>query len=118
MRCVPDTGTTPLPIVPGLSDDFFQTDGQMTKREVRAATLARLAPYPGALLWDIGAGSGSVAIEWMRAAHAARAVAFERERARGARIAQNAAALGTPGLAVVEGEAPATLAGQPTPDAI
>lgn len=106
------------PLVPGLPDDAFLHDGQITKREVRAATLARLAPIPGERLWDIGAGSGSVAIEWLRAQPGTRAVAVERVPERAARIRQNALRLGTPELAVVEGSAPDMLDGLPEPDAI
>ncbi|WP_395103621.1 precorrin-6Y C5,15-methyltransferase (decarboxylating) subunit CbiT [Actinomadura sp. SCN-SB] len=104
--------------VPGLPDDAYDHDGQLTKREVRAVTLARLAPAPGELLWDVGAGAGSVAIEWMRAAPSCRAVAIESRADRAARAAANAAALGVPGLQVVTGEAPGALAGLDTPDAI
>jgi len=107
-----------LPRLAGLPDDVFEHDGQLTKRAVRAAALAALAPLPAALLWDVGAGAGSVAIEWMRAGRGARAIAVERERARCARIAANAAALGVPGLEVVEGAAPAALAGLAAPDAV
>ena len=107
-----------LSLVPGRADDLFESDGQITKSDVRAVTLARLAPHPGETLWDIGAGSGSVAIEWMLAAPANRAVAFERDLVRSARIRRNAAALGVPGLVVIEGEAPEALAGLPPPDAI
>jgi precorrin-6Y C5,15-methyltransferase (decarboxylating) len=103
---------------PGLPDDFFEHDGQITKREVRAVTLSSLAPRPGERLWDVGAGSGSVAIEWMLAHPALRAIAIESEPARAERIARNAASLGVPGLEIVEGRAPAALAGLPTPDAI
>ena len=60
--------------MPGLPDDAYETDGQLTKRHVRAITLAALAPAPGALLWDVGAGSGSIAIEWLRAERTARAI--------------------------------------------
>jgi precorrin-6Y C5,15-methyltransferase (decarboxylating) len=116
--CVTSPDAPLLPPVPGLPDDAFVHDGQLTKREARAATLAKLAPYPGALLWDVGAGCGSIAIEWMRAARDARAIAFERDNARVAMIAENALRLGTPGLEVITGDAPAALAGQPTPDAI
>lgn len=116
--CVADQSAPLLPPVPGLPDEAFVSDGQLTKREVRAATLARLAPYPGALLWDVGAGCGSVAIEWMRAARDAAAIAFEREGERLQMIAVNAAALGTPGLRIENGEAPGSLAGMPAPDAI
>ena len=94
---------------PGLPDDAYEHDGQITKRAVRAVTLAALVPVPGRLLWDIGAGSGSVAIEWLRAAPGARAVAIERDADRAQRIARNAHALGVPALRVVEGEAPAVL---------
>jgi precorrin-6Y C5,15-methyltransferase (decarboxylating) len=102
----------------GLADDLFAHDGQITKREVRAVTLSSLAPRRGELLWDIGAGAGSVAIEWMLADPSMRAVAIERHPERIARIRRNAAALGVPGLEIVEGEAPAALAGSAPPDAI
>jgi len=111
-------GTTPLPRVPGLPDEAFRHDGRMTKREQRAVTLAALAPMPGQLLWDVGAGCGSVAVEWMRAAPRTEAVAVERKKARIAMIAENAEALGTPLLRIVEGEAPAALAGLSAPDAV
>ena len=105
--------------VPGLPDDAFAHDGQLTKRVQRAAALAALSPFPGQLLWDVGAGCGSVAIEWMRAAPGAGAIAIERHAARGALIERNAERLGTPGLRVVEGEAPAILAGlDAPPDAV
>ena len=107
-----------LPRTPGLPDDAFRHDGQLTKREVRAATLAALAPVPGQRMWDVGAGCGSIAIEWMRAAWEARAVAIERNPDRLALIAANAAALGTPKLKVVAGEAPAALEGLDPPDAV
>jgi len=107
-----------LPRSPGLPDEAFRHDGQMTKREVRAVTLAALAPVPGALLWDVGAGCGSVAVEWMRAAPRARAIAIERKETRRAMIAENAAALGTPTLDIVAGEAPAALMGLAPPDAV
>jgi precorrin-6Y C5,15-methyltransferase (decarboxylating) len=107
-----------LPRLAGLPDDAYRHDGQLTKREVRAATLARLAPAPGQCLWDIGAGAGSIAIEWLRAASAGEAIAVERDKARIAMIAENAEALGTPHLRIVEGEAPAALEGLPAPDAV
>jgi len=116
--CVADVGAELLPPVAGLPDDAFISDGQLTKREVRAATIAKLAPFPGALLWDVGAGCGSVGIEWMRAARDAKAIAFERDANRRSMIAANAKALGTPGLQIVGGEAPASLTTQPSPDAI
>ncbi len=93
-------------IVPGRPDGLFDHDGQITKSDIRAVTLARLAPRRGETLWDVGAGSGSVAIEWMLAHPANRAHAVERHPERAARIARNAAALGVPHLAVVEGRAP------------
>jgi precorrin-6Y C5,15-methyltransferase (decarboxylating) len=94
---------------PGLPDDAYEHDGQITKRDVRAVTLAALVPVAGQLLWDVGAGSGSVAIEWLRAAPGARAVAIERDAARARRIAANALALGVPWLDVVHGSAPEAL---------
>ena len=116
--CAADPGAPLRSAVPGLPDDAFVSDGQLTKREVRAATLAKLAPYPGALLWDIGAGCGSVAIEWMRAARDARAIVFEREGERLQMIAVNANNLGTPTLRIENGDAPDSLAGTPQPDAV
>ncbi|MCL9797965.1 precorrin-6Y C5,15-methyltransferase (decarboxylating) subunit CbiT, partial [Frankia sp. AgKG'84/4] len=103
---------------PGLPDDAFEHDGQITKREIRAVTLAQLGPEPGELLWDVGAGSGSVAVEWLRTHPACRAIAIEPRADRAERIGRNAAALGVPSLRVVLGSAPAALAGLPTPDAI
>lgn len=105
-------------MVPGRPDGVFDHDGQITKSDIRAVTLARLAPRRGEMLWDVGAGSGSVAIEWMLAHPANRAHAVERHPERAARIARNAAALGVPYLAVVEGRAPDMLAGLPRPDAV
>jgi precorrin-6Y C5,15-methyltransferase (decarboxylating) len=102
----------------GLPDDVFEHDGQLTKREVRAATLAALAPLPGETLWDIGAGCGSIAIEWLREGEGRSAVAIERDPARAAMIARNAAALGVPELRIVLGAAPEALEGLPPPDAI
>ncbi len=107
-----------LPLTPGMSDDLFEHDGQITKREIRAATLAALAPRRGELLWDIGAGSGSISIEWMLAHPSMRAIAIEAEQERAARIRRNASACGVPGLSIVEGPAPETLADLETPDAI
>lgn len=107
-----------LPLVPGLPDDAFRHDGKLTKRAVRAATVAALAPGPGQVLWDVGAGCGSVAIEWLRAAPAGRALAIEPVADRRAMIADNALTLGTPQIEVVDGRAPAVLRGLPTPDAV
>jgi precorrin-6Y C5,15-methyltransferase (decarboxylating) len=102
----------------GLPDDAFEHDGQITKRWVRAATLAALAPLPGELLWDIGAGCGSIAIEWLRAERGMAAIAVERDAMRTAMIARNAAKLGVPELRTVHGNAPAALSNLPPPDAI
>lgn len=105
-----------LPLVPGLPDDAFETDGQLTKRHVRSITLAALAPRPHALLWDVGAGSGSIAIEWLRAEPTATAVAIEAEAERAERIDRNAEQLGVPDrLTVVRGAAPEALAGLEAP---
>ena len=105
------------PRAPGLPDDWFEHDGQITKREMRALTISALAPRPRQLLWDVGAGSGSIAIEWLLCDATLQAVAVERDPERAARVAGNAAALGVPQLRVVEGAAPAALAGLPAPDA-
>jgi precorrin-6B C5,15-methyltransferase / cobalt-precorrin-6B C5,C15-methyltransferase len=105
-------------LTPGLPDDAFDHDGQLTKREVRAVTLALLGPRRGELLWDVGAGNGSIALEWLRAHPTCRAVAVEPDPTRAARIAANADALGVPGVRVVEGRAPEALDGLPAPDAI
>jgi precorrin-6Y C5,15-methyltransferase (decarboxylating) len=102
----------------GLPDALFEHDGQITKREIRALTLSSLAPCRGELMWDIGAGSGSVAIEWMLADPSLHAIAIERRPDRVARIRRNAAVFGVPGLEVVEGEAPEVLGSLPKPDAI
>jgi precorrin-6B C5,15-methyltransferase / cobalt-precorrin-6B C5,C15-methyltransferase len=118
VTCLADTGTRPLSTLAGLPDDAFESDGQMTKREVRAATLARLVPLPGQLLWDVGAGTGTIGIEWSRAHPSCRAIAIERRPDRAQRIAGNARALGVPALRVVEGELPPALDGLPPPDAI
>ncbi len=107
-----------LPRIPGLADALFEHDGQITKREIRAVTISALAPCRGELLWDIGAGSGSVAIEWMLADPAMRAIAIERRADRAARIRRNAAAFGVPGLEIVEDVAPAALASLEPPNAI
>jgi precorrin-6Y C5,15-methyltransferase (decarboxylating) len=109
----------PLSLSPGLPDEAYESDGQLTKRHVRATTLAALAPMPHSLLWDVGAGSGSIAIEWLRAEPTATAVAFERDPQRAARVARNAAALGVPDrLTVVAAAAPDALAGLDPPSAV
>ena len=119
VECAAGPDAPLLARTPGLPDDAFEHDGQLTKRAVRAAALAALAPCPGQLLWDVGAGCGSVGIEWMRAARGARAIAVERKTERLALIEGNAERLGTPGLRTVHGEAPAALADlDAPPDAI
>ena len=112
------TQSFPASWAAGLPDDVFENDGQLTKRDLRASALARLAPTPGAHLWDVGAGAGSVGIEWMRAHPTCTTTAIEGDSERAARIARNAVRLGVPGLRVVEGRAPDALAGLHAPDAI
>ncbi|AOF91413.1 precorrin-6Y C(5,15)-methyltransferase [decarboxylating] [Sinorhizobium sp. RAC02] len=107
-----------LAYTPGLDDGLFEHDGQITKREVRALTLSALAPKRGESLWDVGAGSGSIGIEWMLADPSLRAIAIEGNTERAARIRRNANNFGVPGLSVVEGAAPAALAGLAAPDAV
>ena len=118
IECRLDGGVAPLPRSPGLPDDAFEQDGQITKREIRAVVLAALAPVPGQLLWDVGAGSGSIGIEWMRTHPVSRAIAIEPRADRRDRIIRNATALGVPGLVVVPGAAPDALEGLPRPDAV
>lgn len=118
VECIAGPDAVVLPRLPGLPDDVFASDGNMTKREVRAATLAALAPLPGQHLWDVGAGCGSVAIEWMRAHPSCRATAIEKRAERMELIAVNAVSLGTPKLGMVEGAAPDALAGLDAPDAV
>jgi precorrin-6Y C5,15-methyltransferase (decarboxylating) len=107
-----------LPLTSGRADHLFEHDGQITKHDIRAVTLSALAPKRGELLWDIGAGSGSIGIEWMLAHPSLRAIAIEADPIRAARISHNASACGVPGLVVVEGNAPKALAGLDMPDAI
>lgn len=116
--CVPGPDAAPLPRVAGLPDGSYEHDGQITKSEVRAVTLSRLGPLPGELLWDVGAGSGSIAIEWARAHPSCAAVAVESRPDRAERIGRNAKALGVPGVRVVTGRAPDALDGLPQPDAV
>ncbi len=118
VTCVAGENAVIAPRVPGLPDDIFFNDGQLTKREVRAATLAALAPLPGQHLWDLGAGCGSIAIEWLRAADGMSAQAVEWNPDRAALIAQNACRLGVPNLAVIRDDVSAVLAGLAAPDAI
>jgi precorrin-6Y C5,15-methyltransferase (decarboxylating) len=112
---------TPQPLsphTPGLPDTAYHHDGQLTKREVRALTLSALAPFPGQLLWDVGAGCGSIAIEWMRCDRRCRAIAIEQQPTRLQYIADNATALGVPHLKIISGSAPVALQELPEPDAI
>ncbi|MFI6823394.1 precorrin-6y C5,15-methyltransferase (decarboxylating) subunit CbiE [Micromonospora sp. NPDC050187] len=118
VRVVAADGTRPLSTVPGLPDDAFDHDGALTKREARALALSRLAPTGGELLWDVGAGCGSIGIEWLRADPASAAIAVEGRPERAARITGNARTLGVPHLRVVQGRAPEALADLPTPDAV
>ncbi|MBM3576937.1 MAG: precorrin-6y C5,15-methyltransferase (decarboxylating) subunit CbiE [Alphaproteobacteria bacterium] len=113
-----EDGAPIIPLAPGLPDEWFEHDGQLTKRDIRAVTLSALAPRKGELLWDVGAGAGSIAIEWMLSDPANRAIAIERDDARAARIARNALSLGVPDLRVVDGEAPQALAELEAPQAI
>ncbi|AWN52054.1 precorrin-6y C5,15-methyltransferase (decarboxylating) subunit CbiE [Methylobacterium sp. 17Sr1-1] len=106
-----------IPLSPGLDDAWFENDGQLTKAEIRAVTLAALRPRAGQLLWDVGAGSGSIGIEWCLRHAANRAVAVEAREERAARIRRNALNLGVPDLRVVVGRAPKSLTGLPAPDA-
>ncbi|GAB2858165.1 precorrin-6y C5,15-methyltransferase (decarboxylating) subunit CbiE [Nocardioides pacificus] len=104
--------------VAGLPDDAFEHDGQLTKRDLRASALSRLRPAPGQHLWDVGAGAGSVGIEWMRAHPTCRSTAVEADPDRADRIGRNAARLGVPDLTVVRGRAPDALDGLAAPDAV
>jgi len=118
VECRADADARALSLTPGLPDDAFQHDGQLTKREIRAATLSALRPLPGQLLWDVGAGCGSIAIEWLRTHRSLSAIAIEADAARQGLIEQNAGALGTPQLKLVKGEAPQAYDGLPEPDAV
>lgn len=111
-------GARVLPFTQGLDDSLFEHDGQITKREIRAVTLSTLAPRRGEFLWDVGAGSGSIGIEWMLSHPSLRAIAIEQHPERAERIARNAEAFGVPGLEVLIGAAPAAFEGLPQPDAI
>ena len=118
LEVIAELGTRIPPYVAGLPDEWFEHDGQITKREIRAITLSLLAPRRGDLLWDVGSGSGSVAIEWMLADPTNKAVAIEARADRAERIARNALSFGVPSLSVVTGEAPQVFANLSAPDAI
>ncbi|MBJ3785079.1 precorrin-6y C5,15-methyltransferase (decarboxylating) subunit CbiE [Devosia sediminis] len=115
---VPLPGARLLPLTPGLDDALYEHDGQITKRDIRAVTLSALSPSPRELLWDIGAGSGSIGIEWMLADPSLKAVAIEADADRAERILRNARNFGVPDLRVVTGTAPEALAGLEPPNAI
>jgi precorrin-6B C5,15-methyltransferase / cobalt-precorrin-6B C5,C15-methyltransferase len=115
---VADATALVLPCRASLPDSAFEHDGQLTKQDLRAICLSALAPRPGALLWDVGAGAGSIAIEWMLSHTSCRAVAVEQDPERCARIRRNSAALGVPALQVIEARAPAGLDRLPAPDAV
>ncbi|MGI9484823.1 MAG: precorrin-6y C5,15-methyltransferase (decarboxylating) subunit CbiE [Geminicoccaceae bacterium] len=118
IECVAGPRAQIYPQTPGMPDEAFASDGMLTKREIRAVTLARLIPLSGHCLWDVGAGSGAIAIEWLRSVKGGRAIAIERDKARALRAAGNAEWLGTPELQVIEAEAPACFDALETPDAI
>lgn len=118
IECLATLDAPRLSPLAGLPDAAFRHDGQLTKRDVRAITLARLAPQPGELLWDVGAGSGSIGIEWMRAHPSCRALAIESDEGRQQLIEHNRDALGVPGLQLIRGRAPHALEGLERPDAI
>ena len=116
--CLAAPNALRLPRVAGLPDSAFLHDGQLTKRDVRAITLARLAPQPGEVLWDVGAGCGSIGIEWMRAHPSCRTLAIEADEGRQGFIEHNRDALGVPGLQLIRGKAPQALAALEQPDAV
>ncbi|MDZ7823394.1 MAG: precorrin-6y C5,15-methyltransferase (decarboxylating) subunit CbiE [Ahrensia sp.] len=120
LLCVECAAGADAQILPrtGLPDAVFVHDGKMTKRAVRALALAKLVPTRGALLWDIGCGCGSIAIEWMRGAPEAQAIGIDPQEKRRAMAAQNAAQLGVPKLQLVDIEAPHGLSQLPSPDAV
>ncbi len=118
ITCIPSQPFLLTPRLPGLPDVAYHHDGQLTKKEVRAITLAALAPLPGQLLWDVGAGCGSISIEWMRSDRRCQSIAIEHHPTRLQYIADNAIALGTPHLQIVAGTAPIALQDLPQPDAI
>jgi precorrin-6Y C5,15-methyltransferase (decarboxylating) len=118
VECRAGEGARALSLSSGLPDDAFQHDGQLTKREIRAAALSALRPFPGQLLWDIGAGCGSIAIEWLRVHRSLSAIAIEAAEARQILIEKNMAALGTPHLKLVKGAVPQAYDGLPDPDAV
>ena len=118
IECIPESNANVLSRIPGLPDEAFFHDGQLTKREIRAVSLSRLMPVVDQVLWDVGAGCGSVAIEWMRTSPRCRAVAIEKSKSRLKLIEQNSQELGVPMLQIISGSAPEVLADLPAPDAV
>jgi precorrin-6Y C5,15-methyltransferase (decarboxylating) len=118
VEVVVDPNAPVIGLTPGVPDDLFEHDGQLTKREIRAVTLSALAPRPGELLWDVGLGAGSVAIEWLLRHSSLRAIGIEARQDRADRAARNALALGTPDLKIVMGAAPTAFEGLDAPDAV
>jgi precorrin-6Y C5,15-methyltransferase (decarboxylating) len=118
VEVVANPGARPIPFTGGLPDSYYENDGQLTKREIRAVTLSSLRPGAGELMWDVGAGSGSIGIEWLLAHPANKAIGIERDEARAARAGRNAIALGVPHLDIRTGAAPDALMDLPRPDAI
>lgn len=118
IEVVDELGAKVIPLTSGLPDEMFEHDGQITKREIRAVALSSLGPHAGELLWDIGCGSGSVAIEWLLRHPANRAIGIEHDEIRAARAARNAIELGVPRLEILKGEAQPSLDGLPRPDAV
>ncbi|ENQ83040.1 precorrin-6y C5,15-methyltransferase (decarboxylating), CbiE subunit [Brucella melitensis F2/06-6] len=118
IACIAAPDAAVLSPVVGLPDEAFENDGQLTKRDIRAVTLSRLQPLPHQLLWDVGAGCGSIGIEWMRVHASCRAIAIEADEGRQGMIERNRVALGVPGLQLVQGRAPSALRGLEAPDAI
>jgi precorrin-6B C5,15-methyltransferase / cobalt-precorrin-6B C5,C15-methyltransferase len=118
ISCSSEPNTKLFSRLPGLPDSAYHHDGQLTKREMRSITLSALAPLPGELLWDVGAGCGSIGIEWMRSHSRCRAIAIEHHPTRLQYIADNATALGVPNLKIVAGKAPESLVNLSQPDAI
>ena len=113
IECAAAPGTRVQGLGPGLPDDAFDHDGQLTKRDLRASALSRLAPVPGELLWDLGAGAGSIAIEWASTDPSCRGIAVERTPERAARIASNVTKLGVAGAPVIRADSVLTIAELP-----
>jgi len=118
IECIPENNANVLSRNPGLPDEAFLHDGQLTKREIRAVALSKLMPVVDHLLWDVGAGCGSVSIEWMRTNPRCRAVAIEKSKSRLKLIEQNSQELGVPMLQIISGSAPEVLVDLPAPDAV